>query len=149
MNIRKEYKQILHKIESVCINLDTTKSDNLMKIIKMTKLKYKFNCLDFWNNFSPNIDKPYSILNTESSNEGQGLHWIGVFQEGNVIFLYDSFSRKNIMYDFCDKMERSGYKCIYTNKKTDQQSNQLNCGLRSLLWLLFVQRYGIKQSSKI
>ena len=149
MNIRREYKELLHKIECVCTDFDTTNSYNLMKIIKMTKLKDKFNCLDFWNNFSPNIDKPYSILNTESSNEGQGLHWIGVFQEGNVIFLYDSFSRKNIMYDFCDKMSEMGYKCEYVNNKTDQQSKQINCGIRSLLWLLFVDRYGIKQARKI
>ena len=149
MNIRKIYKELLHKIESVCNNLDTTKSDNLMKIIKMTKLKYKFNCLDFWNNFSPNIDKPYSILNTELSNEGQGLHWIGVFQEGKTIYIYDSFSRKNIMNRFCEERSELGYRCEYVNNKTDQQSKQINCGIRSLLWLLFVQRYGIKQTRKI
>jgi len=149
MNIRKEYKAILHQIEDVCIGFDLTQSDNLLKIIKMTKLKDNFNCIDFWNNFSPNIDKPYSILNTTSSNEGQGVHWIGVFQEGNVLYLYDSFSRKNIMYDFCDKMDELGYRCEYVNKKTDQQNKQINCGIRSLLWLVFVDRYGIKQASKI
>ena len=85
MNIRKEYKSILHQIEGICVDFDTTQSHNLLKIIMMTKLKDKFNTIDFWNNFSPNEDKPYSILNTESSNEGQGLHWIGCFQEGNLI----------------------------------------------------------------
>ena len=149
MNIRKEYKAILHQIEDVCIGFDNTLSDNLMKIIKMTKLKDKFNCINFWNNFSPNIDKPYSILNTESSNEGQGVHWIGVFQDGKVIYIYDSFGRKNIMDRFCEEMSEIGYKCLYVNKKGDQQNNQLNCGIRSLLLLLFVQRYGIKLASKI
>jgi hypothetical protein len=53
------------------------------------------------------------------------------------------------MDDFCDKMERSGYKCLYVNKKGDQQNSQINCGLRSLLWLLFVDKYGIRQALKI
>ena len=46
IKIRKEYKELLHKIEDVCINFDTTKSDNLMKIINMTKLKNLFNLID-------------------------------------------------------------------------------------------------------
>ena len=45
--VRTEYKQILHKIEDVCKDFDTTQSDNLMKIIYMTKLKNLFNCLEY------------------------------------------------------------------------------------------------------
>ena len=149
MNIREEYKQILHKIRSVCINFDTTTSDNLMKIVKMTKLKDKFNCIDYWNRFIPNVKKPYSILNTESSNEGNGIHWIGLFQDGKKMYIYDSFGRKNIMNRFCEEMEKQGFTCLYVNKKTDQGNRQIDCGLRSLLWLIFVEKYGIKQSSKI
>ena len=149
MNIRKEYKAILHQIEDVCIGFDLTQSDNLLKIIKMTRLKDKFNCINFWDNFTPNIDNLYSILNTTSSNEGQGVHWIGVFQDGNVIYIYDSFGRKNIMNRFCEEMGEIGYKCLYVNKKGEQQGYQMNCGIRSLLWLLFVDKYGIKQASKI
>ncbi len=37
----------------------------------------------------------------------------------------------------------------YVNKKCDQGNLQINCGLRSLLWLLFVERYGIRQARKI
>ena len=149
MNIKREYIDILHKIEQVCIEFDTTKSTNLLKIVKMTNLKDIFNCVDFWDNFKPNVDKPYSILNNEASFEGNGVHWVGVFQDGNKLYIYDSFGRKHIMDRFCNEMEKQGYKCRYINKKTDQQTNQMDCGLRSLLWLLFVHRYGIKQASKI
>jgi hypothetical protein len=38
---------------------------------------------------------------------------------------------------------------VYVNKKGDQQNKQINCGLRSLPWLLFVQRYGIHQAKNI
>jgi hypothetical protein len=150
MNIREKYKQILHQIEEICDEINLTQSDNLLKIIKMTKLKDKFNCIDFFDNFKPNNDKPYSILNTDrESDPGNGIHWVGVYQYDNFLYIYDTFARKHIMDRFCDEMNEFGYRCFYVNKKRDQQNKQINCGLRSLLWLLFVQRYGIKQASKI
>ena len=150
MNIKKKYKNILKQIHDVTQNIDLTQSDNLLKIVKMTKLKNKFNCIDFWNNFIPNISKPYSILNTDKeSDDGNGSHWVSVFQEDNVIYLYDSFGRKHIMDEFCEAMHGLGFRCIYLNKKCDQQNRQQDCGIRSLLWLLFVDRFGIKEASKI
>ena len=150
MNIKKKYKEILHKIQEVTQHIDLTQSNNLLKIIKLTKLKYKFNCIDYWDRFEPNISKPYSILNTDREDDkGNGTHWVGVFQEGKKMYIYDSFARKNVMNRFCEEMEKQGYKCRYTNKKGDQQSYMIDCGLRSLLWLLFVDKYGILQASKI
>ena len=149
IKIRKQYKDILKQIHDVTQDIDLTQSDNLLKIINHTKIKNLFNVIDYWDKFIPNALKPYSILNTEASFEGQGVHWVGCFQDGKTVYLYDSFSRKNIMNRFCKDMEKQGYTCIYTNKKTDQQNHQLNCGIRSLLWLLFVERYGIKEARKI
>ena len=53
------------------------------------------------------------------------------------------------MKTFVDKMKTLGYKCVYTNKKSDQGILQENCGLRSLLWLLFVEKYGIDKAKLI
>ena len=53
------------------------------------------------------------------------------------------------MSRLCEGIEKQGYTCKYVNKKGDQQSYMIDCGLRSLLWLLFVDKYGILQSSKI
>lgn len=150
MNIRKQYKAILHQIEDVCKGFDLTQSNNLLKIVKMTKLKDRFNCIDFWDMFEPNVDKPYSILNTDrESDPGNGTHFVGCYQDNNVLYLYDSFSRKHVMDEFCEVMRELGYRCIYVNKKCDQQNTGQDCGLRSLLWLLFVQKYGIIEGSKI
>ena len=94
IKIRKEYKEILHMIEDVCINFDTTKSDNLMKIIKMTKLKDKFNIIDFCDNFEPNESKPYSILNTDHENDkGNGTHWVVYFK---MIISCTSMTRSDV-----------------------------------------------------
>ena len=62
---------------------------------------------------------------------------------------YDSFARKKIMKPFVDKMKKLGYNCVYVNKKSDQQNQQIDCGLRSLLVLLFVQKYGIDKAKLI
>ena len=150
IKIRKQYKDILKQIHDLTQDIDLTQSDNLLKIIDHTKINNLFNVIDYWDKFTPNALKPYSILNTDKeSDTGNGTHWVGVFQEGNVLFLYDSFARKRIMKSFCDYMKKQGFKCVYVNKKTDQQSYMINCGIRSLLWLLFCQRYGIKEASKI
>ncbi len=32
-------------------------------------------------------------------------------------------------------------------KKGEQSDKQIDCGIRCLLWLIFVEKYGIKESS--
>ena len=150
MNIRKEYKEILNKIRNIFIDVDTTQADNILKILKMTKLKNVFNTINYWDKFKSNSKKSYSILNTDrESDPGNGMHWVGVFQDDKTIYIYDSFGRKNIMNDFIDVMTNQGFNCIYTNKKSDQGNQQQDCGIRSLLWLIFVENYGIEEASKI
>jgi hypothetical protein len=150
MNIRKEYIEILHKIRTICVDFDTTRADNLLKIIRMSTLKDVFNTINYWNKFKSNSKKPYSILNTDKKSDlGNGMHWVGVFQDNNTIFIYDSFARKHVMNDFVDMMTKQGFLCIYVNKKSDQGNLQEDCGIRSFLWLIFVEKYGIKEASKI
>jgi hypothetical protein len=53
------------------------------------------------------------------------------------------------MSQFVDKMKHLGFKCVYVNRKSDQQNQQIDCGLRSLLFLLFVEKYGIDKAKLI
>ena len=53
------------------------------------------------------------------------------------------------MKPFVDKMKKLGYNCVYVNKKSDQQNQHVDCGLRSLLFLLFVQKFGIEKAKLI
>ena len=43
MNIRKEYKDVLHEMIKSTENVDTKRSDVLLKIIKLSNIKNKFN----------------------------------------------------------------------------------------------------------
>ena len=149
MNIKKEYIYVLHEMIKSTENVDTKRSDVLLKIIKLSNIKKKINIIDYWDMFKPNDKKCYSILNTDASTDGEGVHWISCYQKDNLIYIYDSFARKKIMKPFVDKMKNLGYKCVYTNKKSDQGVLQENCGIRSLLWLLFVDKYGIDKAKLI
>ena len=55
------------------------------------------------------------------------------------------------MSQFVDKKKHLGFKCVYVNKKSDQQNQQnlIDCGLRSSLFLLFFEKYGIGKAKLI
>ena len=147
--IKTIYKETLREIKDATKHMDTTMSNVLYDIVKMTEIKKKFNIIDYYDMFKPNVKKTYSILNTDSSTDGGGLHWVGCYQKDNMLYIYDSFARKRIMKPFIDKMKKLGYNCVYVNKKSDQQNQQIDCGLRSLIWLLFVEKYGIDDAMTI
>ena len=147
--IKKIYKETLREIKDATKHMDTTMSNVLYGIVKLTKIKKKFNIIDYYDMFKPNVKKTYSILNTDSSTDGGGLHRVGCYQKDNMLYIYDSFARKRIMKPFVDKMKKLGYNCVYVNKKSDQQNQQVDCGLRSLIWLLFVEKYGIEKAKLI
>ena len=148
--IKTIYKETLREIKDATKHMDTTMSNVLYDIVKLTKIKKKFNIIDFWDMFKPNVKKCYSILNTDKKSDiGAGTHWVGCYQKDDIIYIYDSFARKRIMKPFVDKMKKLGYNCVYVNKKSDQQNQQVDCGLRSLIWLLFVEKYGIDDAMTI
>ena len=67
----------------------------------------------------------------------------------NIIYIYDSFARNNILNKFIKTMKHQDINIYFVNKKTDQNPEQLNCGIRSIIWLFFVYKYGLNDSMKI
>jgi len=149
MSIRKLYIETLRELEKVSpINFYDNKQ--LTDLSKLTKIKNKFNICDSYDLFIPHPRKHYSILNTDDSSKG-GTHWVAQFQKGKTLYMYDSFGRSDrLMKPFVDKFENQGYKVIFVNKNgAEQNGKQVNCGLRCLLWLCFVNRYGITKCKNI
>ena len=147
--IRKEYINTLNLLEkSSPINFYDNKQLNDMA--KKSRLKNKWNTCDSWNLFRPNNNKIYSILNTDDSSK-PGTHWVALIQNGNTLYVYDSFGRSKeyLMKQFNDWMNRNNYKVVFVNKKPEQNGKQVNCGLRSLLWLIFVDKYGLTKCKNI
>lgn len=142
--IRKKYIKELSKLEKASpfnyySNLD------LNNLARCSRIASRYNTCDSYDLFMPNKNKQYSILNTDDSSS-PGTHWISVVQYNNYLFCYDSFARtKNIMKRFEQLMKAKGLIVVFVNQGSDQSSEQTNCGLRCLLWLIFVDKYGLER----
>ena len=149
----KQYKSILHDLTKIMGNGELD-SIQLTKMCKST-FKKEFNSVCAWSEYIPDKNKPFSIINTDNKT---GEHWLGAYTEdGKNVYIYDSFARnlKRIMRDWYELSKNMGYKLIFVNKGKDQSDKsgntpaQINCGLRSYVWIYCVKLYGIKQSSNI
>ena len=81
----------------------------------------------------------------------QGVHWVGVYQQGKYIFVYDSFGRhaNHILEKFVEKMQSLGYSVIDVTHVGDQGQYQEDCGLRAVTWLYLVKIGGLKYALTI
>lgn len=147
--LRNVYINILKQLETTS-PINFYDSVQLTNMAKNTRLRNKWNTCNSWDLFRPNDHKIYSILNTDDSSKS-GTHWVAVVQNGKTLYVYDSFGRTKeyLMKQFNDWMNSNGYKVVFVNKKPDQNGKQVNCGLRSLLWLIFVDKYGLNKCKNI
>jgi hypothetical protein len=146
--IRKKYIETLGELERTS-PIKFYDNKQLTDMAYNSRLGNKFNICDSYDLFKSNIRKPYSILNTDDSSSG-GIHWVAVIQDGPYMLVYDSFARTSrLMKPFVEMMKNQGFEVVFVNRGKDQSDEQLNCGLRSLLYLIFCDKYGIKKSLSI
>ena len=92
-------------------------------------------------------EKPYAILNLDKSTES-GSHWVAIAKVNNETYIYDSFGRKN--QQIIPSLSKSGNGTIEdTDRDAEQKINELNCGNRSVAFLLLVDRFGINYAKLI
>ena len=148
MSITHEYMHTLRELENIS-PIRYYDNRQLQELALCSRLRNKWNVCTMWDMFVPNAKKPYSILNTDDSSK-KGTHWIAVFQSKKTIYVYDSFARtEKLMTGFVSKMKDQGYKVVFVNKGQDQPDSSVNCGLYCLVWLIFVNKYGIRKASHI
>jgi len=83
---------------------------------------------------------PYAILNLDTSKE-KGSHWVSIAKYGNNTYFYDSFGRVNTQ--IIPNLQFSGNgKIINTEKDAEQKIFEVDCGARSLAWLLLFDKWG-------
>ena len=98
------------------------------------------------NVFSKNITTGlnYSIINVDGSGE-PGSHWLSVIfdTKSDLFYIWDSYARKStkLIPKFAKML---GYRYIDINKKGDQGDEETNCGARSMAFILFVKKHGLK-----
>jgi hypothetical protein len=83
---------------------------------------------------------PYAILNLDRSTES-GSHWVAIAKHGDNTYLYDSFGRKHTQ--IIPNLYYSGNgKIIDTDNDAEQKVYEIDCGARSIGWLLFFDKWG-------
>ena len=148
MSIKHEFMSTLREMENVS-PIRFYNDLQLHELALSSRIKKKWNACTMWDLFVPDVKKTYSILNTDDSSK-KGTHWVAVFQSKKTLYVYDSFARsKALMKAFVSKMEHQDYKIVFVNKGQDQPDTSVNCGLYCLVWLIFVDKYGIRKASHI
>jgi len=92
---------------------------------------------------------PYCILNLDKSNES-GSHWVALakLEDENASVIYDSFGRDHMK--IIPNLQYSGNgRIIQPEDDSEQHILQESCGQRTLGFLLFLDRYGIKNAMYI
>lgn len=146
--IKSKYLKILETIEKIDdIKHHIFSNFDINDILFNSKIKGKFNGCFMHDLYEPNI-KPYTIINIDNSSK-MGTHWLGVFQDDKILYVYDSFARKNILRTFKKRMMSKGYKVVLCNDQKDQKISEVDCGLRCLIWLLFINKYGFEKCKNI
>ena len=89
---------------------------------------------------------PYCILNLDKSNE-PGSHWVALakLEDKNASVIYDSFGRDHMK--IIPNLQYSGNgRIIQPEDDSEQHVFELSCGQHCLGFLLFLDRYGIKNA---
>lgn len=97
-------------------------------------------------------DNQYCIINNDVST-GNGIHWVALAKSLKDVYIYDSYGRDHSLYlpDFLAKRYINWTK---TDDKPEQKillgngELEVNCGARSISWILTCNRFGIRITSE-
>lgn len=134
------YNEILKAVE-ICMKSDTTTYTHELNKVGNTLFGKS------WRGALPRDKSPkmkngdYAILNLDKSTEN-GSHWVAVYKNKNKKIIYDSFGRKS--KTILPILSKSGGVLVDTDYDQDQKDTQLNCGQRSIAFLLLVKIWGPK-----
>ena len=136
------YKKILQEIIKPISGDQTTYLSDILGIGKKL-LGVKFKGV-YPSDKIPKLNdlSPYAILNLDTSKE-KGSHWVAIAKHGDNTYLYDSFGRKYTQ--IIPNLQYSGNgKIINTDDDAEQKIYEMDCGARSLAWLVFFDKWGAK-----
>ncbi len=142
-NITSMYNKLVSALTSF-YNCNSKTNTELIQIAKSIFKPLRNNVMRNADYDFSKMSNHYSIVNTDN---GAGVHWVGVYQERNNVYVFDTFGRKiNIlMPDFVKRARTNGFNVYNANKKyeREQKEEQNDCGLRCLAWLILTHSKGI------
>jgi hypothetical protein len=94
----------------------------------------------------------YQIINTVTSEDKVGEHWVSLYCSGKTINVYDSFARptSELLKVLTKKAKQMKVRVVDSDRSdAEQRGSSEVCGVLSLAWLLCVKHYGIRAALKI
>tara|TARA_R110000772_G_scaffold106125_2_gene207955 strand:+ start:2359 stop:2811 length:453 start_codon:yes stop_codon:yes gene_type:complete len=143
----KIYNEILHMVGKKYLPRSTTtllQLDNVCNELFGTKFMGTFP-----SDMLPVLDdeRPYAIINVDKAGMS-GSHWVALVKNKKTVYVYDSFGRptKNLIPSV---LTSGNGKVRDADYDAEQNTNETDCGARCVAFLVFVERYGIKDAMKI
>ena len=134
------YNKILKHVIEPITGDQSTYLDELLRVgRKMLGIKFKG---VYPSDKIPKLNdlSPYAILNLDTSKE-PGSHWVAIAKKGDHTYLYDSFGRSDTQ--IIPNLEYSGNgKIINTDNDAEQKVTEMDCGARSIAFLVFFDKWG-------
>lgn len=134
----KIYNQVLKLVEAKLSNTTTYQRD----LLNFGKRVFgdKFVGVHASNEIPKLKEGDYAILNLDKSSE-PGSHWIAVAMKNNNTHVYDSFGRDS--KKIIPSVFKSGNgKILDADDDAEQEDSELNCGARSISFLLVFHIWG-------
>ena len=132
------YNEVLKIIEDLLGN-STTYGDELQNLC-LKLFGSKFRGVHASDKIPKMRNKQMAILNLDKSNE-PGSHWVAIVKDGDDTIVYDSFGRDS--KKIISSVFKSGNgKIIDTDYDAEQTAQELNCGPRSISFLLVHHLWG-------
>ena len=137
-NILKEYEQNLMRVMDI---LGSGTTDNL-QLDKLGKYLFddKFVGVYSSNDMPVLKNNQMCIVNTDASYE-KGTHWIACYKYNGRTYCYDSFDRD---VKSLSKYWKKKHNWVNANRDRDQSYEEMDCGQRSLCFLLSFQKNKLK-----
>lgn len=142
----KEYNKILLDIQKK-LGKNITYGHTLQKEA-IQLFGYRFKGV-FPSDKIPQLNKlrSYAILNLDNSSQS-GSHWIAVALVNKDLIVYDSFGRDHVKI-IPNLKEQFRGRIKNTDRDSEQKKHEKNCGQRSLAFLVFLQKFGVKNAMLI
>jgi hypothetical protein len=139
----EEYNRILRTEIYPLLGKSTTFSDQLDKIgFQLFGDKYLGT---FPSDQIPKMSNKDNCILNLSDTKSEGTHWIGVYKQGDDVYVYDSFGRDSEFIIPSIFKSHNG-RVIDSDHDAEQGLKQNSCGARSMAWLKMVHDYGIDYS---
>ena len=149
MSLTKEYNELVEDLEKNVFKTNKDTDDEQLNIVGKKYFGKEWGGC-FAENIKVNFDgnKKYYIFNTDKANES-GTHWISVYVDHakKTVYVFDTFDRETskLLPDLYLDIKDNHMRIKKGARHIHQKDCELNCGQRSMAYLLLVKNNGIEK----